>query len=172
MKLLIITTIGFYIAQENNQKTAQESIANDKKIKIIHSVPPIFFFAWNNSIEVMCKMFMFNMSVMWHMLWMMSMSNMFNNSLKTMMWISCIVNNSFCTIWFNQWIRTFYMICMPCFPCFFIITGMCIFDRISIFIIDWCLWNNIIFFIISNVVSLNPENYQKCFYREMCCLWV
>lgn len=117
----------------------------------------------------MPKMFMFNMSVMKHMLWMMGMSNMFNNSLKTMMWISCIVNNSFSTIWFNQWIRTFYMICMPCFPCFFIITSMCIFDRISIFIIDWYLWNNIIFFIISNTIQETTENVsiEKCVW----CLW-
>lgn len=72
-------------------------------------------------------------------MWMMSMSFFFNDCIEAMMLVSYIVNNTFSAIWLIKPVLSFDLITMPCFPGFFMVMCVLIFDSVAIFIVNRCL---------------------------------
>lgn len=72
--------------------------------------------------------------------WMMCVSDFLDDSIETVDFVRCIVDDTFCTIRFNQTITSFHLVTMTRFPCLFIVAGVQILDGITELIVGWCLF--------------------------------
>lgn len=84
---------------------------------------------------IMSKWCSYN-SFMYNWCWMMSWSSFVNYCIETIMIISCVINSSYWTIGFYEWILSFYNITITCFMLWFNITSMCILNSI----VEWVFW--------------------------------
>lgn len=96
---------------------------------------------WRGERETRLIMIMITKTMMFN-LWMVCMAFTTNNRSKTMMRISRVINDSFCSIRFIQPILALNFITIPSFPSLFMISGMCVFYAIAKFVVNWILFFN------------------------------
>lgn len=74
---------------------------------------------------------------------MMGMTNLLYNGIETMMFIGCIINNTFGAVWFDKRIWSFYLITMSRFPGFLIVASVRILYSIAEFVVGRSLQKQI-----------------------------